>query len=266
MSGIIAKSDLINKSFFGDCLDVMPSLPEKVYDMVLADLPFGTTKCDWDSIIDLPKMWKCLDRIVKPNAPILLFAQTPFDKVLGSSNLSMLRYEWIWEKTEATGFFNAKKMPLKAHENILVFYKKLPFYEPLKTTGHSPVNTFTKKASVQNRTSVYGKSSTDIKGGGSTDRYPRSVILFPTEKQVNKNNDTIFSTQKPVGLLSYFIKTYSKPNDLILDMCAGSGTTGEAAFINGRNYTMIEKYDSQMRLIRSRERKFKNSLFGDKIK
>jgi len=107
----------------GDCLDLMKNIKNKSVDMILCDLPYGTTKCKWDSIIPLDKIWVEYKRIVKNNAPILLFGQTPFDKILGCSNLDWLRYEWIWEKTQATGFFNAKKMPMKAHENILVFYK-----------------------------------------------------------------------------------------------------------------------------------------------
>jgi site-specific DNA-methyltransferase (adenine-specific) len=126
----------INKTYLGDCLDLMKLIPDNSIDLIFSDPPFGTTKCAWDSIIDLPKMWLEYERIIKPNCPILLFAQTPFDKVLGASNLPLLKYEWIWEKTQATGHLNAKKMPMKAHENILVFYKNLPTYNPQMTDGH----------------------------------------------------------------------------------------------------------------------------------
>ena len=105
----------------GDCLELMKDIPDKSVDMIFTDLPYGTTHCKWDSIIPLDELWKHYKRIIKDNGAILLFAQTPFDKVLGSSNLQMLKYEWIWEKTQATGHLNAKKMPMKAHENILVF-------------------------------------------------------------------------------------------------------------------------------------------------
>ena len=122
-----------NNLLYGDCLELMPKyVKDKSIDLILCDLPYGTTKCKWDSVIDLPKLWKEYERIIKDNGVILLFAQTPFDKVLGASNLNLLRYEWIWEKTQATGHLNAKKMPMKAHENILVFYKKLPTYNPQK--------------------------------------------------------------------------------------------------------------------------------------
>lgn len=116
--------------FMGDCLNLMPGVPDGSVDMILCDLPYGTTKNKWDCIIDLDKLWAQYKRVIKPTGCIALFAQTPFDKVLGSSNLKMLKYEWIWEKTESTGFLNAKKMPLKTHENILIFYNKPPTYNP----------------------------------------------------------------------------------------------------------------------------------------
>lgn len=153
------------KLYKGDCLEVMIDIPDKSIDMILCDLPYGTTRCKWDSIIDLEKLWEQYNRIIKDNGAIVLFAQTPFDKVLGASNLKMLKYEWIWEKTQATGHLNAKKMPMKAHENILVFYKKLPTYNPQKTTGHKPINSYTKYISTQNKSDLYGKVNKEISGG-----------------------------------------------------------------------------------------------------
>lgn len=125
-----------NNIYNGDCLELMKLIPDKAIDLICTDLPFGTTKCLWDSVIDLDLLWIQYKRIIKDNGAIVLFAQTPFDKVLGCSNLEMLRYEWIWEKTQATGHLNAKRMPMKAHENILVFYKHLPTFNPQMTTGH----------------------------------------------------------------------------------------------------------------------------------
>lgn len=231
----------INNSYLGDCLDLMKRIPDKSIDVILCDLPYGTTKCSWDSIIDLEKMWVQYKRIIKERGVILLFAQTPFDKVLGCSNLEWLRYEWIWEKKQATGFLNAKKMPMKAHENILVYYSKTPKFYPQKTTGHSPINKYTKKASVQNKTDVYGKVNMDISGGGETDRYPRSIQVFSSDKQRNKLNGTIHPTQKPLALCEYLIKSYSDEGDIILDNCSGSGTTGLAAKNLNRNFILIEK-------------------------
>lgn len=228
----------INKTHFGDCLELMPKyIDDKSIDMIFCDLPYGTTNCKWDSIIDLEKLWIEYERIIKDNGVILLFAQTPFDKVLGVSNLKLLKCEWIWEKTKATGHLNAKKMPMKAHENILVFYKNLPTYNPQKTTGHKPVNSYTK--SIKDGTAdgeVYGKTGV-VSGGGNTDRYPRSVQVFASDTQKSK----LHPTQKPLSLIEYMIKTYTNEGDLILDNCAGSGTTGLGARNLNRNYIMIEK-------------------------
>ena len=193
-------------------------------DLILADLPFGTTKCKWDSIIDLVKLWECYKRIIKPNGAIVLNAQTPFDKILGASNLQMLRYEWIWEKTQATGHLNAKKMPMKAHENVLVFYKHLPTYNPQKTYGHErKVSKAIHKVNCI-ESEVYNKGQ-KLTTYDSTERYPRSVLKFPSDKQTS----SLHSTQKPLALGEYFVKTYSNEGDLVLDNVAGSGTYGLAA-------------------------------------
>ena len=217
----------------GDCLEAMKSIPDKSIDMILCDLPYETTRNRWDKMIDLEKLWEQYERIIKDNGAIVLFAQTPFDKVLGVSNLKLLRYEWIWEKTTATGHLNAKKMPMKAHENILVFYKKLPKYNPIKTTGHTPVHSYTKH---QDDGSNYGKTKAGISGGGSTERYPRSVQKFKTDKQ----KETLHPTQKLVELLEYLIKTYTDENELVLDNCMGSGSTGVACVNTNRNFIGME--------------------------
>lgn len=228
----------VNEIYKGDCLELMPKLiDDKSIDMIFCDLPYGTTKCKWDSVIDLPKLWSEYERVIKDNGVILLFAQAPFDKVLGASNLKLLRYEWIWEKTQATGHLNAKKMPMKAHENILVFYKKLPIYNPQKTNGHKPINSYTKYIKTQNNTEIYGEMKRKISGGGETDRYPRSVITFASDKQKSK----LHSTQKPLALIQYMIKTYTNEGDLILDNTCGSGTTGLGAKNLKRDYIMMEQ-------------------------
>lgn len=232
---------MINDVIVGDCLDVMKSIPDRSIDMVLCDLPYGTTKCKWDTPINLTSLWEQYNRIIKDNGPVLLFAQTPFDKILGASNISILRYEWIWEKGQATGHFNAHKAPMKAHENILVFYKNPPIYNPQMSTGHKPMNSFTKRADVVNKTTVYGKVKLDISGGGSTDRFPRSVLKFSSDKQINKSKGVLHPTQKPVALCEYLIRTYTNEGDLVLDNCAGSGTTGVACKNTGRNFILIEK-------------------------
>lgn len=217
----------------GDCLEKMKSIPDNSVDLVCCDMPYGTTNCKWDTNIDLQLMWGEYSRIAKDNAAFVLFAQTPFDKVLGCSNLDWLRYELIWEKPLATGHLNAKKMPMKAHENVLVFYKKLPTYNPQKTIGHSPVNNYTKH---QQDGDIYGKTKIGISGGGSTERYPRSVQVFSSDRQKSK----LHPTQKPVALIENLIKTYSDKGNVILDNCMGSGTTGVACKNLNRDFIGIE--------------------------
>ena len=221
------------KLMFGDCLERMKEIPDGSVDMVLTDPPYGTTQCKWDTIISLDLMWSELKRITKPSGAILLMAQTPFDKVLGVSNLSMLKYEWIWEKTTATGHLNAKKCPMKAHENILVFYDKLPTYNPQKTSGHK------RKTSKADRSKLngdcYGKQE-GVTVYDSTDRYPRSVQVFSTDKQKVK----LHPTQKPVSLLEYLIKTYSNENETVLDFTFGSCSTGVACLNTNRKFIGIE--------------------------
>lgn len=215
----------------------MERLPDKSIDMILCDLPYGTTANKWDSVVPLEQLWIQYERIIKDRGAIVLSAQTPFDKILGVSNLKLLRYEWIWEKTTATGHLNAKKMPMKAHENFLVFYKKLPTYNPQMTTGHRPVNSYTKH---QDDGSNYGKTAVGISGGGSTVRYPRSVQTFKTDKQ----KVAIHPTQKPVALFEYFIRTYNNEGDTVLDNCIGSGTTAIACINTNRKFIGFENDDN----------------------
>lgn len=233
------------KLYKGNCLEVMKEIPDKSIDMILCDLPYGTTQNKWDSVIALEPLWEQYERVIKDNGAIALFAQTPFDKVLGASNLKLLKYEWIWEKTTATGHLNAKKMPMKAHENILIFYKKLPTYNPQKTSGHSPVHSYTK---YQDDGSNYGKTKVGITGGGSMERYPRSVQSFKTDKQ----KSALHPTQKPVKLLEYLIKTYTNPDETVLDNAMGSGSTGVACINTGRHFIGIEIEESYFNIAKKR--------------
>lgn len=223
---------MINQIYCGDCLEIMPSLPDKSFDMILCDLPYGTTENSWDSVIPLDELWLEYNRLIKDRGAIVLTAQTPFDKVLGASNLQLLRYEWIWMKSNGTGFLNAKRMPLKIHENVLVFYKSLPTYNPQKTSGHKPVNRYKKHSSDG---SNYGKTAIGTEGGGQTDRYPVDVLYYPRDKE------RYHPTQKPVALFEYLIRTYTNEGDVILDNCIGSGTTAVAAAGCSRNFVGIEK-------------------------
>ncbi|MGH1372939.1 MAG: DNA-methyltransferase [Cellvibrionaceae bacterium] len=215
----------------GDCLQLMEEIPSGTVDMVCCDMPYGTTNCKWDSVIDLERLWQHYDRVVKPDGAIVLFAQTPFDKVLGVSNLENLRYEIIWEKPAATGFFNAKKMPLKAHENILVFYRKLPKYNPQKTTGHTRKTAGRKEIGSE----VYGKGVKKT-NYDSTERYPRSVQKVSRESKVGG----LHPTQKPVPLIEWLISTYTDNGDTVLDNTMGSGTTGVACKNLGRKFIGME--------------------------
>lgn len=229
----------------GDCLRLMKTIPSKSIDLILCDLPYGTTRNKWDSVLNLDILWADYYRIIKDNGAILLFAQTPFDKVLGVSNLRNLRYEIIWQKTAPTGFLNAKKMPMKAHENILVFYKKLPTYNPQMTKGHprKVTSKSSRKRSVERHQSKAEVSATNYNSYGesqvgydSTERYPLSVQVFAKDQQ----KENYHPTQKPVALLEWLIKTYTNEGDLVLDNCMGSGSTGVACVNTNRNFIGME--------------------------
>jgi site-specific DNA-methyltransferase (adenine-specific) len=215
---------------FGDCLELLRQVGDASIDLILCDLPYGTTQCKWDTPIDLAVLWGEYKRIAR--GAIVLTAQTPFDKVLGASNLSMLKYEWIWEKSNPSGHLNSKKAPLKAHENVLIFYDKLPTYNPQKTTGHKR-KTATRRTCT---TSLYGVQNFAPIAYDSTERYPRSVLRFASDKQ----HCNLHPTQKPVALMEYMIRTYSNEGATILDNCMGSGTTGVACVNTGRNFIGID--------------------------
>ncbi len=216
----------------GDCLDELPRLAAGGIDLVLADPPYGTTRNAWDCRIDLERLWPELRRVAKPSAAMLFTAAPPYDKMLAMSNPKEYRYDWVWEKSNATGHLNASRMPLKAHENVLVFYREPPLYQPQKTTGHKPVNAFYTRHSGSN----YGEAEAARSGGGSTERFPRTVLKFASDKQRSNNHPT----QKPLALLRYLIRTYTKPGDTVLDFCMGSGSTGIACDLEGRKFVGIE--------------------------
>lgn len=230
----------INKVYQMDCIKGMKLIPDKSIDMILCDLPYGTTRNKWDNIIPLELLWEQYNRIIKDNGAIVLTAQTPFDKVLGYSNLKMLKYEWIWQKNRGTGHLNAKKMPMKSHENILVFYKKLPTYNPQMREGEPYIRKDCSKSSLNKGN--YGKtkeSYTTISNGG---RYPLSVINF------NSVEKTIHPTQKPVELFEYLIKTYTNEGELVLDNCMGSFTTAIACIKTNRNFIGFEIEEKYIKL------------------
>lgn len=211
-----------------DCLSGMAKLPSNSIDMILCDLPYGTTRNQWDSIIPFAELWEQYERLIKDNGAIMLTAQPPFDKTLASSNLKLFRYEWIWEKTNATGHLNANRMPLKAHENILVFYKELPTYNPQFTYG-KPY-----KAVYGTHSSNYGKQKDNIETVNNGYRYPKDILYFSNE------TNNIHPTQKPVDLFEYLIKTYTNEGEIVLDNCMGSGTTAIACLNTSRHYIGFE--------------------------
>ena len=225
----------MNEIINGDCLEVMPKLKDGCIDMVFCDLPYGVTKNRWDSQIPLGKLWELYDKIMKPRTAVVLTAQTPFDKVLGVSNLKNLRYEWIWNKELVSGFLNANRMPMKQHENVLVFYKKLPTYNPIKTLGVKSHSQGTTTKQTNNNYSKYTKVDNTDKHGDL--KFPTTILNF----QKPHPSKSLHPTQKPVELVKYFIKTYTDEGDIVLDNCSGSGTTAIACLETGRKYICIEQ-------------------------
>ena len=218
----------------GDCLQIMQNISDKSINVILADLPYAQTKNSWDIMIPIESLWKEYKRIITDNGIIILFGQGIFSAKLILSNPQMYKYTIIWEKTTPTGFLNAKKMPLRSHEDILIFYNKLPTYNPQKTTGH--VRKVSSASHNQNskKTENYGKH--ELTSYDSTERYPKSVWKFATDKQ----KSALHSTQKPLKLIEELIKTYSNEGDMVLDNTMGSGTTGEACINLNRNFIGIE--------------------------
>ena len=231
----------------GDCLVEMAQIPDGSVDMVLTDPPYGTTACKWDSIIPLEPMWEHLKRVIKPNGAIVMTASQPFTTTLISSNMKMFKYELIWHKNTSGSFATSKKMPMKYHENILVFYAKLPTYHPqFQSYSDSTKHRFAEGEQV-NRQKQVEHSTNEINGGVSFDgeqpillsrgKYPESVQKFNNIA----NNKRVHPTQKPVALMEYLIKTYTNEGDTVLDFAMGSGTTGVACKQLNRKFIGIEK-------------------------
>tara|TARA_R110001632_G_C11263320_1_gene410108 strand:+ start:45 stop:803 length:759 start_codon:yes stop_codon:yes gene_type:complete len=217
----------------GDCLERMKEIESGSVDMILTDPPYGTTACKWDSVINLPLMWEQLKRAIKPNGAIVLFSAQPFTSALVSSNLKDFRYEWIWNKTMAGNFLHAKRQPLKKHENLCVFYKSQPTYNPQKTQGEE----YTRKGAVKTGrlVPVAGKLTDPDFQITNSGRFPQTVQKFS-----NGNNKNVHPTQKPVALMEYLIKTYTNEGDTVLDFTMGSGSTGVAAKNLNRKFIGIE--------------------------
>jgi len=224
----------------GDCLEVMKEIPDKSVDMILCDLPYGTTACKWDTVIPFEPLWEQYKRIIKDNAAIVLTASQPFSSALVMSNIKMFKYQWVWIKSKITGVLNAKRMPVRKHEVVLVFsVGGLPRYYP---QGLVEVNEVTKQGrSSENYGQRNKKEYTKTHIG-----CPRDVIEIPSEGK------TAHPTQKPVALFEYLIKTYTNEGDIVLDNCAGSGTTGVAAKNLNRRFILIEKEQKYVDIINKR--------------
>ena len=216
----------------GDCLELMKEIPSGSVDMVLTDPPYGTTACKWDSVIPFEPMWEQLKRVIKPNGAIVLFGSEPFSSALRMSNIKQYKYDWVWEKSRFANQMLAKIQPLKIHELLHVFSSGKVQYNP---QGLIEVNKVTKQ----------GKKVTDNNGGGvrkseymqTHTNYPRSILRFKSE------SNTVHSTQKPVPLLEYLIKTYTQENEVVLDFTMGSGSAGVACVNTNRKFIGIEKVD-----------------------
>ena len=223
----------------GDCLERMKEIPDGSVDLILTDPPYGTTACKWDSVIPLEPMWEQLKRIIKPNGAIVMTASQPFTSNLITSNISMFKYCWVWNKVLPRGHLNAKKMPLRVFEDVVVFYKKPCTYNPQKTQGHKRKVARTKYSKSGDGSQVYGSENRDT-FYDSDERYPTGIIEISTANQHNK----VHPTQKPVTLMEYLIKTYTNEGEVVLDFTMGSGTTGVACVNTNRKFIGIELDDN----------------------
>ena len=221
----------------GNCLELFPQIPDNSVDMVLADLPYGTTACKWDTIIDLDLLWEQYKRVCKPEAAIVLTASQPFTTTLIASNMKMFKYCWVWVKNHATGHLNARKRPMKQTEDVVVFCNQTPPYFP---QGITPVNKVVTNSDSDCRRGDGNKTST-VSGGLRKEYmqhatgYPRDVLNF-----VSANGNKQHPTQKPVALMEYLVQTYTEPGQVVLDNTMGSGTTGVACVKTGRGFIGME--------------------------
>jgi len=221
----------INRIHQGDCLILMKEIPDKSVNLILCDLPYGiTARNEWDIIIPFDKLWEQYNRIIKDNGVIVLTATQPFASMLIQSNIKIFRYDLIWDKKAVTGFLNTKKMPLRRHETILVFYKSCPTYNPQKTKGK-----LIKKCTQAKQTSNYNDASNRPEPYMSDEYYPTSIIEIGNGRVKGGH-----PTQKPIDLFEYIIKTYTEEGYLVLDNCIGSGTTAIACINTKRNFIGIE--------------------------
>ena len=247
------------KLLHGDCLELMGQIPDGSVDMVLCDLPYGTTACKWDSVIPFEPLWAHYKRIIKRNGAIVLTASQPFTTALISSNMGMFRYEWIWEKNTSGGFILAKKQPMKYHENVCVFYESQPTYNPIFEAYADSTKDRFKNSGVINSTKMQSTGFANelqgikrVQDEIKLDRgaYPKSIKRFSCVQNANKTR--VHPTQKPVALMEYLIRTYTNEGETVLDNCMGSGTTGVACANTGRGFIGIEQDDKYFAIAKQR--------------
>lgn len=230
----------------GNCLEILPTLAPHSIDLILCDLPYGTTACKWDSIIPYKQLWNNYLRIIKPNTAIVLTASQPFTSTLITSNISMFKYIWTWNKVNRiSGHLNAKKQPLRITEDIVVFYQRQPTYIPQMIKGKP----YTAK-SIGNKSSCYGKQSDGIVTVNKGEHYPRNLISIEADERGTVGR--IHPTQKPIELMKYLIKTYTREGNTVLDNCMGSGTTGVACKQLNRKFIGIELDQKYFNIAQSR--------------
>jgi len=230
----------------GDCLEIMKGIPDKSVDMILCDLPYGTTACKWDTIIPFEPLWKQYKRIIKDNGAIVLTASQPFTSALVMSNPKMFKYCWVWDKVQANGRFLARFQPLRIHEDIVVFCKGKTKYNPQMGEGKIIKRTADKKGTI----SEHGMLCNQPIHHSTNKRFPKTIVTFSQGK--SPNAIPLHPTQKPVALFEYLIKTYTNEGDTVLDNCAGSGTTGVACQNLNRNCILIEKEYEYCEVIKKR--------------
>ena len=228
---------MIQEVWLGDCLELMQKIPDKSVDMILCDLPYGTTQNKWDVVIQFESLWSSYERIIKENGPIVLFGAQPFTSLLVCSKLDWFKYDWCWKKPKGTGHLNVKKQPMRDKEDICVFCKSSPVYYPQMIQGE-PYKGKPGKSKPNNRQDCYG-DYLDIREDNLGYRYPKTIIEYGIVER-----DKLHPTQKPIPLLEFLIKTYTQDGDLILDNCAGSGSTLVAAKNLNRQFVGIEKEEN----------------------
>ena len=229
-------SDIMNSVILGDCLDVMEKMPDGCIDMILCDLPYGTTQNKWDSVIPLEELWKQYKRILKPNGVVVLTSVGMFTAQLMLSQPKMFKYRWIWQKSKATNFLNAKKQPLRKFEDVCVFYKKQPTYKPQMLEG-KPYDKGVRKNQLSGSYGDFQPAHVHSDGL----RYPTDIIYFKTAES---EGEVWHPTQKPVELGRYLVRTYTNPGDIVLDNTCGSGSFLVSALLEGRNFIGIEKNEN----------------------